>query len=260
MGIYFTGTSTGKLYEVGQKYVTGNGTVKVALADGSFYDPKNKVQSKGSSESSDVSWYASGKDAAGLWDGRRVDVAAQAVGGSGGNPGTPAGAVSVTLPAKSIAGGSSLGGGLSSGVGAAALGAWSGKADPAQDNLAAGFHWQANPKWTNAELWEARYGEVGETLIGLAVLGADIGYNAKKFVQAQGWSQKSVGQALEDAPWAAFNSLMDWRDDYVAKDNAAKQLLEDAEADFNDAWDYRMDLQAVEAQKQGMWSKAPAVW
>lgn len=46
-----------------------------------------------------------------------------------------------------------------------------------------GDWWVSNPRWSDADEWEGRYAEVGELLGGAAVLGADIGYNARRGVQ-----------------------------------------------------------------------------
>lgn len=53
--------------------------------------------------------------------------------------------------------------------------------DKATGGLMAGFSYEANPRWSNVEDWaEARYGDFGSVPFAIAVVGADIGYNARR--------------------------------------------------------------------------------
>lgn len=280
MAKYFTGTSTGTRYEVGQQYKTGDGRVLTAQPDGSFKKEGNFVGytdqgqavwddvgrgsvSRGSSTDASVEWYASGKDLAQMQAGAVRDNVAGAAGAAG----------SSVLPAQSAGSdrdGAVMRVGTTSTLAAmwAAAprdGSWSGKDDPGQDNLIGGFHWMANPRWTNAELFEARYGEVGETLIGLAVLGADLGFNARRLWDAGG-KARVTGALIEAAKpenhYAAIDGFMDWRDQLNAQVRQQNQNIAAQQAaadDVGDAWDARMEYQMIEGMKAGDWTAIPSV-
>lgn len=279
MARYFEGTSTGTKYEVGKQYQTGDGRVLTAQPDGSFRKDGNLVGytdqgrpvidnvgegsvSRGSSTDASVEWYASGKDLAEANAGLlRGSPASQASSAGAFTPGKSAGTDSsgnavMSVPRSSLA---------AMWAQADRSGGWSGKDDPPQDNLIGGFHWMASPKWTNAELFEGRYGEVGETLIGLAVLGADVGYNARRLWDAGGKAMVEGAIVHATKPETVdgwVGSFMDWRDqlnaDVAAQNqrNAAIQAMADADAD---AWDAREQYQREEALKGGDWTAIPGV-
>lgn len=278
MAKYFTGTSTGTRYEVGQQYKTGDGRVLTAQPDGTFKKEGNFVGytdqgqavwddvgrgsvSRGSSTDASVEWYASGKDLAQLQAGAVRDNVAGVAGASGS-------AVLPTQPAGSDRDGAVMRVGSTSTLAAmwAAAprdGSWSGKDDPGQDNLVGGFHWMASPRWGNAELFEARYGEVGETLIGLAILGADVGFNARRLWDAGGRAMVEgsiVNATKPESVGDMLGGFLDWRDQLnaqVRQQNQNVAAQQAAAEDVGDAWDARMQYQQREALKAGDWTAIP---
>ncbi|QCS37229.1 hypothetical protein [Tortoise microvirus 72] len=214
MAVYFSGTGNGgaRTYEVGQHYSNGNGTYR-ANEDGSFTKLGNVVGTtdggrvvrdntggqtlQGSAGNPDVRWYATGNES--LASGRySPGTAVSLTSASGGHNPPP-----VATPQR--AGGS--GGGGAAGVAAGSGGAvpmanpyaipgrgaaaawspvrdaaWSGDDDPAQDLRMAGFHWVSRRDSSNAELAEIRYSDIGGNIVGLGVLGLDIGDNAARLM------------------------------------------------------------------------------
>jgi len=262
MAVYFTGTATDKKYEVGQKYVNGSGVVKVAMPDGSFMDPKTGQVSVGSRGNMDVDWYATGNDAAAFYASRRsepvADVAASAtapqkapvvINGQVATPLVKASPQAVAVPPRMAMDSAAIAGMVWRPE------SWSGKDDPVQDALIGGFHWQANPKFSNAELMEARVGdsELIMTAYGLMVIGADIGYNANRAVKHFGPGvSKSIAQSIESG--AVFDAFANWKKDLnttVAAQNAEHQNQMDILEDAYDAIDYKLHLNKLEATKTG---------
>lgn len=269
MAKYFTGTSTGNRYEVGKDYKTGDGRVMTANEDGSFTKKGNYVGttdagkvvtdnsgrgsvSRGSYGNPNVEWYASGADAVSYTSGdRRTSATAQSLGG--GTINTDSGlAVRVPSPTQERQNRGAFIADLPGWNAGRDITQWSGKDDPAQDNLIGGWHLRASPRWSNAELFEARYGEVGETLIGLAVLGADIGYNARIAWDKNGPEtvrslSRNVNNALQpdsvgDAINGAHQWLTTWADENKARENERAANV----ADVMDVFDYKQELQKAE--------------
>jgi len=267
MALYFEGTSTGNKYEVGKTYEMG-GREYTAQSDGSFVREGTRTgfttdsgkvvrendgghRTVGSSESGDVAWYASGSDAAAnrtLSPGQSVQGASLS-GTTGGNGGPPSGAVRVgnNAVARFFA---------ASGGGYAARAAWSGKDDPAQDNLMAGFHIRANPKWTNAALQEERYGEFGSELIGLGILASDIGYTARinwdEYTTPRGGKPSAAAGAAEDLGNKFVNTVLsgmtmveEW-----GKQNARREAISaQIGRQLDEAYQARDELQAAEWER-----------
>lgn len=140
--------------------------------------------------------------------------------------------------------------------------AFSGEDNPVQDAVLGGRHWMANPKASNGEWVEVRYGdsEIVQEVVGLAILGSDIGFNAARVVFGENF--QSMG------PQARLNALQGMAVDTVkrlplqatdlvmnigagvqsaAEQNKAWERQQQAAKDaFNDAWDYRELLQQQE--------------
>lgn len=275
MAVWFEGTSTKNTYKAGDRFETSRGVVE-ANKDGSFTNVKTGQKSVGSSQSPSAKFYASGSDIAMFTGGGTSEKETQKALQKGSQAGTQvqasaAGGTSGSVPVARTAGGGPEG---STQVMSPTLAtmwanrgsyvrssAWSGKDDPAQDNLLGGRHWQASAFWTNAELFEARYGEVGETLIGLAVLGADIGWNARRMVFGENHANKNVGELTQKAIANQFtpentekhldmfggwvNDIRGW-----AADNKAREMREAAlQAEFDEAWDARLSYGKAEWDK-----------
>lgn len=259
MALYFEGTSTGKRYEVGQPYEM-NGKRYIAQADGSFQregavvarteagkvvrETVNEPRLKGSSGNTRVRWFADGKEAVAFGGGSKGGLV-----GSTGNGQELSRTNSVkpgTVAKNTMFSPGNLGRNVNE---------WSGKDDPPQDNLFGGVWWRANPKYTNAAMFEERYGEVGEVLIGLGVLGADIGYNARLAYDASNLpkNQKDLALVAQDAGDAAVRGVFSLWDTITNAANDRRSFEERRDrrvAEEMDAIDYRLQLQGDEWNKQ----------
>lgn len=212
MAVYFEGVSTGNRYEVGRSYESA-GRTYTAQADGSFavasqrpvYDstggfvavaegPADRF-TKGSYGDPNVSWFASGSDS--LSHSYHSPGAAVSATGSDGSPaavgprwsdaaGSQESLVRMSSPAARSGGSISL----------VRDAAWSGKKDPPQDLLIAGYHMRANPAMSNADLAEARYSDIGGNIIGTAVLGSDLGDNLARMMGPGYWGTGEKGPEL----------------------------------------------------------------
>lgn len=270
MAVWFEGTSTKNTYKAGDRYETSRGVVE-AQKDGSFKNVSTGQVSRGSSQSANANFYASGSDIALFTGGGKSDSVAQKAAQKAAQNG---GSERVSSSGASTGAASVAGGGERVRVMSPTLAAmwadrgnyvrssaWSGKDDPAQDNLLGGRHWQASPYWTNAELFEARYGEVGETLIGLAVLGADIGWNARRAIWGEDHQNVNIGDELQKAIVNQFtpesterhlDMFSGWVSDIRgwAADNAARERrVEELQAEFDSAWDARLEYGKQEWDK-----------
>lgn len=248
MARFFEGTSTGNRYEVGRSYEM-NGSSYTAQADGSFrkegnyafttdqgrdvYDNSGGRVLQGSAGNPDVNWYATGSDSLGTgWtspgtavtltgaEGSKVTEAPQK------SSGVSDGMVPManpTLAARYAAASS----------GFARTAAWSGKDDPGQDNLLFGFHLQANPRTTNAELFEARYGDFGSSVIGIGVLADDLMWSAGRAFHNPA-NQKAMAGSAKDAG----STVITWGADLwdSARQAASNQV----------AWEKARDLDIAE--------------
>lgn len=290
MAVYFSGTSTKEKYEVGREYVNSRGQVVTANTDGSFGNRETGQVMRGSSYNPDVAWYADGADAA-LWGAYHNSPTGQVAfytdqgkavyenkapnpsyGGLGNAAQQPERrAVGAGLAGTVFGGGAARINGpvVSLGNRGAFLrdNAWSGKDDPGQDMLWGGFHYMANPRWTNMELLEARLGdsELISTALGLATLGADLGYSARNWADRNGFNNgrgpaEAIARGVQpdvvgDAINAGRNALTSWAN----QNKAHEQRLQAHEDDFNEAWDYRMELTQREGMKAGDWTAIPEV-
>lgn len=257
MAIYFEGTSTKNKYEVGKDYVGSGGKIMTANKDGSFTNKETGQVSKGSAQNPDVNWYASGSDAAAFWAERKADPVGDAAhsGGSGGGDapanalihsgGAPVSAVKVPGPASLGLGGAYLKSVM-----------WSGKDEPPQDNLFWGIHIKANENTTNAELAEARYGDLVSAVWGVGVLGADAAKTAGLW-WGGGGSKQTEAAAIKTGQniWGGLNWLLDEREKYIANDEVRKAHL----GDIEDAWDARMEYQQENALQGGDWTAIQSV-
>lgn len=269
MAVYFEGTSTKNTYKAGEKFATSRGVVE-AQKDGSFRNVETGQISRGSSQSPTANFYATGSDIALFTGGGRGDSQIKAAqkaamgltaAGSGGAARDQAPKLIEGTPAVRIVNPTLAAMWASRGA-YSRTNAWSGKDDPAQDNLMGGRHWQASPYWTNAELFEARYGEVGETLIGLAVLGADIGWNARRLVWGENHQSVNVWNSLAEtvergikhqADPKTFGDNLDafggWVSDirgWAEQNKARERQMQAWEDEFNAAWDARESYQKAE--------------
>lgn len=271
MAVWFEGTSTKNTYKAGDKYETSRGVVQ-ANKDGSFTNVTTGQVSRGSSQSASANFYASGSDIALFTSGGKSDPVSQKAFEKDRQNGGPVERVSSSGAATGAA--SSQGGGERVRVMSPTLAnmwanrgnyvrtsAWSGKDDPAQDNLLGGRHWQASPFWTNAELFEARYGEVGETLIGLAVLGADIGWNARRAIWGDDHQSVNIGDEIQKGIANQFtpesterhldmfggwvSDIRGWAAENKAREDREKRLQEE----FDSAWDARLEYGKAEWDK-----------
>jgi len=256
MAVYFQGTSTKTMYEVGKAYKTSDGKVVYARLDGSFGNSKTGQYLPGSSGNRDVEWRATGDDIRIMNQGYRDDLIRNSQGGfiyddprsssangyrPGGSGGGSQGSTKVVNPAARA---------TASNRGAFVRSAlWSGKDEPGQDNLFAGVHLKADPRFTNAELYEARYGDFGSAVIGLGILLADGVYTGTEWFNKPS-NQKAMAagaRGMEKSLWEGAFSFVDnvrhWGEENAAKERA----LNEARTRFNDAWDLREKLQAEEA-------------
>lgn len=267
------------MYEVGREYVNSRGQVVTANSDGSFGNRETGQVMRGSSYNPDVAWYADGADAA-MWgayhnspvgevafktdQGKTVytkpaEPVRQSQGGGAGVAGTVFGgsAARVNAPVVSMA---NRGAFLRDA-------AWSGKDDPGQDLLWGGFHYMANPRWTNMELLEARLGdsELLSTVLGLATLGADLGYSARVWADRNGYAGgRGPMQALERGlqPTAvadAVNAGRNWLTSWADANKAEEDRMQAYEDDFNDVLDYKLELGEAEWKgRNSAWVVNPA--
>lgn len=260
MAVYFEGTSTGNRYEVGRTYEMG-GREYTAQADGSFVregsrtgfttDDGRTVRENdgghrvtGSSQDPSVRWYASGNESltsAALSPGTAISSS------GAGEPQTvassQAGMVPMQAPNARFRAASSD---------YIRTAAWSGKDDPGQDNLLFGFHLQANPRTTNAELFEARYGDFGSSVIGIGVLADDLWYSGTRHL-ANPRTQKAAADTAVSAGADVLGGMMAGWDTL----RSATQTQLNAEAattrnfvELQDAYDARDALVYEESRKR----------
>lgn len=292
MARYFSGTSTGTKYEVGKDYVTGDGRVLKAQADGTFQKQGNLVgytdqgkpvvddvgrgaTSRGSYGNPDVEWYASGSDAAAYRAAGGYSAPGQVMAGSE----APTGAVAVPPPTQSPVKATQANRGAfnlvfnapeafrAGGVQHPYLKmqrdnyAWSGEDLPPQDMVIGGLHLRANPKWSNGEVVEMLFGdnEVVSTLYSVFHVPAVAGYNARLWANENGWNDgKGASQAIERAfqPQALADTFMGAVDS-IRKNH---QPYDQAYDELMDAYDLRDELTRVEARKAGDWTAIDGVW
>jgi len=197
MAKYFEGTSTKERYQVGNTYSNARGDFR-ANEDGSFTKLGNVVGttdagkvvrdntggqvSRGSAGNADVNWYASGRDRANPQrHGETLITAASLKRDSRGNIEYDRDGNAVTMtaqprPRSTGFGGAAVQQAAFSGARLRAEG-WSGDMTEPQDLWFAGDHMRANPKFSNADLAEIRYSDIGGNIFGVANIGADLGHN-----------------------------------------------------------------------------------
>lgn len=198
MARYFEGTSTKQRYEVGNTYSNSRGDFR-ANEDGSFTKLGNVVGktdagkvvrdntggqvSRGSAGNPDVNWYASGRDRAyPTRHGETQITAAVLQRDSRGNIQYDRQGNAMTVTAapreRTTSGFSGAAVQQAAYAGSKPRGAaWSGDMTEPQDLLIGGNHMMADPRYSNADLAEIRYSDIGGNIIGLLNLGADIGHN-----------------------------------------------------------------------------------
>lgn len=160
MAVTFTGTSTGKTYEVGKTYKNANGTTSTAQANGTFKNNSTGRVSVGSSQDPRVTWGSTGGGASSSGPSSKGGAASASKGGTG--PGKP---------------------GVVSGSGYAGVGpgvANAGALSPARAGLPVTTQiWIGGQKavhdtgWSDGADGEDRWGEWGGGMYGLGVMAAD---------------------------------------------------------------------------------------
>jgi len=265
MALYFEGTSTGNRYEVGKTYEM-NGREYTAQPDGSFVregtrtgfttDSGSIVRENdgghslvGSSRDPSVRWFASGSDS--LVSGRYSPGSGVSLAGGSSRSGDPDavfraanGMVQVRAPLADARY-------RAAAVDYVRTAAWSGKDEPPQDNLFFGAHIRANPRSTNAELFEARYGDFGSSIIGLGVLADDMWYTGSAYL-SDPRTHKAAAQGARNAGEAAIGALMSGWDNlraWGATEQAKEQREAEIAKELYDAYGLRDALQAAEAAK-----------
>lgn len=275
MAVWFEGTSTGNRYEVGRSYEM-NGSNYTAQSDGSFRKEGAYVATtdegkvitdnsggrvlQGSAGNPDVNWFASGADS--LASRFSSPGTAVSLTGAGGSPVAqqPSAASEGLVPVANPTVAAARFAAASSGFVRNA--AWSGKDDPGQDNLLFGFHLQANPRTTNAELFEARYGDFGSSVIGIGVLADDLWYSGTRHL-AKPETQKAVAGAAKDAGAAVLTMGGDmWDAARTAASNARSWEIERDRQLFEQqgANDLRTILEFQEARKYAEGLPEDAAW
>lgn len=262
MALYFEGTATGNRYEVGRTYEMG-GREYTAQADGSFVregtrtgfttDDGRTVRENdgghtvtGSSQDPTVRWYASGSEA--LTSANHSPGSAVSIAGAGASSPQAVAAASeglVSIPAPSARF-------KAASADYIRTAAWSGKDDPGQDNLLFGFHLQANPRTTNAALFEERYGDFGSSVIGLGVLADDLWYSGTRHLSSPR-TQKAAADTAVSAGGTMLSGMMAGWDSL----RSATQTQLNVEAattrnfvELQDAYDARDRLVYEESRKR----------
>lgn len=260
MAVYFEGTSTGNRYEVGRTYEMG-GREYTAQADGSFVregsrtsfttDEGRTVRENdgghvvaGSSQDPSVRWYASGGESltsAGYAPGSAVSLS-----GSGSPQAVAAatsGVVEMAAPTARF---------RAAAADYLRTAAWSGKDDPGQDNLLFGFHLQANPRTTNAELFEARYGDFGSSVIGIGVLADDLWYSGTRHLSNPRTQRAAADAAVSVGADVLGGMMAGW--DTLRSATQAQLNVEAATTrnfvELQDAYDARDRLVYEESRKR----------
>jgi len=290
MSVYFSGTSTGNYYEVGREYSNSRGGTSVANRDGSFTDTKTGRTSVGSSQDGSTSWYATSDekmsqkavDARGEWLGSKggdewsetKGIVNGTVRGHNVSAGLPSGTAAAPVSSTAAAPGTmrpgptverALAQQRGSATGSIFRGPSVGTPKTVTDQIFFGHDYFGNPRFTDAGLAEERWGEIGGGLVGLAIMGTDLGQAAARATfgpNADSLSPRERADILTDRAdrgardmgESAFNGLMTvW--DAANKWGHNQQLIDEARqraiAISNDAWDAREELQAYEARKQG---------
>lgn len=135
------------------------------------------------------------------------------------------------------------------------------RSQKATDMVMAGRDFKANPHWDDAEEIEKRWGDVGSALYSPVIMAVDFGHNAARMYFGESYQSiptserlKIVGarseQALTDTVHGArhnvlssffggVDAIQSWGRDNKAVEHAAKREAKQ----FDDAWDYRMELQ-----------------
>lgn len=285
MARYFEGTSTGNKYEVGQRYLSGDGSVKVAQADGSFVKEGNLVSytdsgkpivdnagrgawSAGSSGNPDVNWWQdSGTSSASVSSpatGQSVRTAA----GRGSTYGSSepmqtnsgSGVMRVANPNS---------GALAGRVAAAGQGLriakWSGIDDPAQHYMVAGQHMVASPRSSNMAMVEERHGDAEflspAWFASWGIAADDYVYNLSLRTYGSDHENRQHRQEVQKAAVEDLGeSVMDWAFSSVAGVRSSAAAAAQGRKEVDEAWDYRMDRQALEGRKAGDWTAIPEVW
>lgn len=258
MAITFTGTSTGNTYQVGNQY-SMNGDVYTALRDGSFQNNRTGNTLEGSSNSPDVTWRASGNSISEMGGGASVtghmngsrqrviyDSTGRVVGVTDGPGGT---APSVGRSRQQVGAAGTV-----AGRSGAVASAFSGRGYT-QDvtDAALGYnHWQGSPGWSDSEIIETMYSDVGAAVYTPFKFGADLGHNLAIQTWGPGVVDMTPGDRVNDLGNRALDSFFGaW--DSINAWGANQRSIDDAAADarnqVNDAWDTRSRLQAIEAQK-----------
>lgn len=199
----FEGTSTQQRYVVGRSYEM-NGAEYVARKDGAFVNAETGQVLRGSAGNPDVKWYASGADlvrSAGEGGGAAA-VVNQAVTQNEQAP--PDGAAPVPPPVKAEVTAGNRGAFLSEFL---RTEEFSGRNEPVQDLYLFGKRIYAHPGFINADMAEVRYADIGSNLIGLANLGADMGYTMSRYAFGPNHENVDKGAVLQQRAAAAAGDV-----------------------------------------------------
>lgn len=285
MSVYFSGTSTGNFYEVGREYTNSRGGTSVANRDGSFTDTKTGQRSVGSSQDGSTSWYATsdekmaqkGTAAQAEWLSSKggdewaesKGITNQVMRGEAVTAGSPKGESRAvpTIEGTVLSGGRpgptverALALQRGAGTGSIFRGPVLGNPKDVTNQVLFGYDFRGNPRITDAALAEDRYAEIGANLLGIGILGLDLGYNAARATfgpnvdsmgpkeRAAELSRRADGVARDAGPIALGGLMTAW--DAANNWGRNQQLIEEARqraiAISNDSWDAREELQAQE--------------
>lgn len=291
MATYFAGTSTGKKYEVGRDYKTGDGRVMTANSDGSFTQKGHYVgttdagrtivddrgrgnSSRGSFGNPDVEWFS---DSRGSSDSANRGVAAGSVAQAGGSSkGSVAvsqsdGTVKVQNPYSASQGGNlrvSRVAAAAHGIGLAPFGPgriapWSGLDDPEQHFMVGGWQMKASPRSSNMAMVEERWGDAEflspAWVASWAISADDMVENIaiRAYGTEKTWDREHRAtvqkQFVDNAFAGALNAADEWVQN-VRRDNA---IAAAAKAEIEDAYAARDSIMQQEALKAGDWTAIP---
>lgn len=283
MARYFEGTSTGNRYEVGRDYVTGDGRVMTAQADGSFSKVGNLVghteqgkpvvdnegrgsRSVGSAGNPDVQWW---QDSGTTSAQHSAPAATQSVAAAASRGSTyaeaprefvsnsGAGVMRIANPSSGVLSGRVAAAG--SGVGFGTLGRiapWSGLDDPEQHYQVAGIHMVASPRSSNMAMVEERQGDAEflspAWFASWGIAADDYVHNVSLRAYGPNHQNREHRAAVQKAAIEDFGeSVLNWATTSVAGIRSSAAANAAAMATVQDAYNYRDELEAREALKAG---------
>ncbi|UYD39171.1 MAG: hypothetical protein [Wigfec virus K19_56] len=282
MARYFSGTSTGNKYEVGRDYVTGDGRVMTAQADGSFVKQGNLVgytdggravtdnegrgaRSVGSAGNPDVEWYQDRGTSSAHYSAPAAgqSVASAAARGSTYAAESPrasnsgAGVMRIANPSSGVLAGrvaaAAAGGGF---LRTGRIAPWSGLDDPEQHYQVAGIHMVASPRSSNMAMVEERQGDAEflspAWFASWGIAADDYVHNVSLRAYGPNHQNREYRAAVQKAAIEDFGeSVLTWATSSVAGIRKSAAANAAAMATVQDAYNYRDELEAREAMKAG---------